>query len=43
MAREIPDIALNNGVKMPSIGLGTPQDPGRERPRPIRRSARDVA
>ena len=27
MAREVPDIALNNGVEMPSIGLGVFQTP----------------
>src|ERR1700744_2802120 len=27
MAREVPDIALNNGVQMPSIGLGVFQTP----------------
>jgi diketogulonate reductase-like aldo/keto reductase len=27
MAREAPDITLNNGVEMPSIGLGVFQTP----------------
>ena len=27
MAREVPDVALNNGVEMPSIGLGVFQTP----------------
>src|ERR1700744_2717971 len=27
MAREVPNIALNNGVEMPSIGLGVFQTP----------------
>ena len=27
MAHEVPDIALNNGVEMPSIGLGVFQTP----------------
>ena len=27
MAREVPDIALNNGIEMPSIGLGVFQTP----------------
>ena len=30
MAHEVPDIALNNGVDMPSIGLGVFQTPPKE-------------